>query len=277
MLILFSIISCALLLAPSDVFGGQEISVFQDKTCDPKVASWTSWFNIQDPLINNGNDVEELMHIKVIHSEAKRCGTVLNVDYSVLQKSNDEAGPYQTLINQNGLFCMGTRASRCPNYKVRFCCPLASPSPANQCGQTFNPPRLQSSLRIVNGFEARPHSLPWAVSLQYKGVHDCGGVILDQWNILTAAHCLDYANDLGNYIARVGAHHRYTSGQAMPIAQLIIHPKYNETRSSDDIGIVKLARPIIFTNEIQPICLVDNVCKAIRQNLLLLSYKLFSI
>jgi hypothetical protein len=258
MLMLVPFISCLLLLS-SKAFGGQISSVFSDRVCDPKIFVWTSWFNTQDPLINNGNDIEDFSSIRKLYEEASRCESVSNVDYSVLQKSNNESGFYQTLINQNGLFCLGSSTSPCPNYKVRFCCPLQSQDSINQCGQTFESPDLRSSLRIVNGFQAKPHSFSWAVSLQYKGVHDCGGVIVDQWNILTAAHCLDYWNDLGNYFARVGAHDRYLSGQLIPIAQLIIHPNYDELHSTNDIGIIKLARPIVFSNEIQPICLVDNV------------------
>lgn len=158
---------------------------------------------------------------------------------------------------------MGSPTSRCPNYSVRFCCPLEQTSSGPQCGQTFRQPVLNPHLRIVNGFEAVPHSLPWAVSLQYKGVHDCGGVIIDQWHVLTAAHCLDYADDLVNYYARVGAHNRFTSGQLMPIAELIIHPTYNEQRSSDDIGLIRLASPIQFSQDVQPICLLDNVSQII--------------
>jgi hypothetical protein len=260
MLILIPFISSILLLS-SNVLGGQISSIFHDTVCDSKLSAWTSWFNTQDPMINNGNDFEDFAIIQKLYEEASRCESVLNVEYSVLQKSNNESGSYQTFINRNGVFCIGSSGSRCPNYRVRFCCPLISRDPITQCGQTFQSPNLRSSLRIINGFQAKPHSFPWAVSLQYKGIHDCGGVIIDQWNILTAAHCLDYSNDLGNYVARVGAHDRYSSGQSIPIAQLIIHPNYDETRSANDIGIIRLAQPITFSNEIQPICLVDNVCK----------------
>jgi hypothetical protein len=258
MLILIPFISSVLFLS-SKVFGGQISSVFSDSVCDPTTSSWTSWFNTQDPMSNNGNDNEDIVIIRRLYEEASRCESVSNVGYSILQNSNNEAGAYQTFINQNGLFCMSSGATRCPNYQVRFCCPLAQHYPVNQCGQTSQSPYLRSSLRIVNGFQANPHSFPWAVSLQYKGVHDCGGVIIDQWNILTAAHCLDYSNDLGNYKALVGAHDRSSSGQLISIAQLILHPNYDEYRSTNDIGIIKLARPITFTNEIQPICLVDTV------------------
>jgi hypothetical protein len=224
--------------------------------------------------MNNGNDIEDIANIRNLYEEASRCETVLNVDYLILQSSNNESGAYQTIINNNGLFCFGVRGSHCPNYKVRFCCSLKGQDSISQCGQTFQSPYLRSSLRIVNGFQVNPHSFPWTVSLQYNGRHDCGGVIIDQWNVLTAAHCLDYSNDLGHYFVRIGAHDRYASGQLISIAQLILHPNYDETRSSNDIGIIKLARPITFSNEVQPICLVDNVCKTkillLNQNFLYL-------
>jgi len=242
-------------------FGEQIISIYEQIVCDTSNSAWTSWFNIRDPLVNNGSDIEDFALIRKLSEEAARCSAVLSVDYAIVQSSNNDKGLYQTYINSQGLFCMGSETARCPNYKVRFCCPLPSAQAASsQCGYTYQQPILHSSARIVNGLEARPHSFPWAVSLQYKGIHDCGGVIIDQWNILTAAHCLDYANDLGNYLVRVGAHNRLASGQTKRIARLIIHPEYDEYRSTNDIGIIRLAEPIEFNQQIQPICLLDNVC-----------------
>jgi hypothetical protein len=263
MLILLPILSCILLYS-SNVFGGQELSSITDNECNFETSSWTSWFNTQDPKTTiNGNDIEDISSIRKLYPEAVRCETVSNIEYSVLRKSNKDPSFYQTLINNNGVFCMGSSTSPCPDYSVRFCCPLEQEYISQQCGKTFHQPHLNSPLRIVNGFEAIPHSLPWAVSLQYKGVHDCGGVIIDQWHILTAAHCLDYSNDLENYYARIGAHNRLSSGQLIPIAELVIHPTYNETRSTDDIGIIRLASPITFSQDVQPICLVDNVSRKI--------------
>ena len=250
----------SLLLFSSVIASEQISSSIVDNECDLNTSSWTRWYNTHDPKTSiNGNDIEDISSIRNFYSDAVRCTTVSNIEYAIQGQSQGQTNFYQTLINNNGVFCMGSPTSPCPDYSVRFCCPLEQTSLSSQCGRTFRQPNLNSVLRIVNGFEAIPHSLPWAVSLQYKGVHDCGGVIIDQWHILTAAHCLDYSNDLGNYYARIGAHNRLTSGQLIPIAELIIHPTYNEARSSDDIGIVRLAAPITFTEEIQPICLEDNV------------------
>jgi len=43
--------------------------------------------------------------------------------------------------------------------------------------------------RVVGGVEAVPHSWPWMVSIHYDGRHFCGGSLInDQW-VVTAAHC----------------------------------------------------------------------------------------
>lgn len=259
MLKLVLVITCLLSLL-STAFGGQVFSTFIGNKCEPGIAAWTPWFNTQDPLINNGDEREDVATIRKMYQEAYRCTSIFNVEYSVIQQSNNELGSYRTLVNQTGLFCTGADNARCPNYRIRLCCPSIQQYSVSQCGITYQQPYLRSSLRIVNGYQAKPHSFPWAVSLQYRGAHDCGGVIIDQRHILTAAHCLDYSHDLGNYFARVGAHDRHSSGQLIPIAKLIVHPEYDEGRSVNDIGIIKLAQPIMFNNEIQPICLVENVC-----------------
>ena len=62
------------------------------------------------------------------------------------------------------------------------------------CGITCFPPNIimqgdkimPYTARVVNGKEARPHSYPWLVNIEQK----CGGAIIDEYWVLTAAHCL---------------------------------------------------------------------------------------
>jgi len=64
------------------------------------------------------------------------------------------------------------------------------------CGISTNAP---NSARIVGGNEAKPHSWPWMVFIQCSYVkaqdqetyeRECGGTIIsDNW-VVTAAHCL---------------------------------------------------------------------------------------
>jgi transmembrane serine protease 3 len=131
---------------------------------------------------------------------------------------------------------------------------------ANSCGQTFVSPR--SLQRIVGGFEARPHSLPWQVSLRTYDWHFCGGTLIrtgatDQSDIVvTAAHCL--YNPKQELKVAVGAHWRnqvQPGEQSIPVANVILHSSYNPNTQEHDIAIVKLSKPIKFSNTIQPACL----------------------
>jgi len=45
------------------------------------------------------------------------------------------------------------------------------------------------NVRVVGGVEAMPHSWPWQVSLQNSRGHFCGGSIINQQWVVSAAHC----------------------------------------------------------------------------------------
>ena len=50
---------------------------------------------------------------------------------------------------------------------------------------------------IVGG-QIAPSPIPWQVSLQKGGAHFCGGIILDTFTILSAAHC--FKSDPGEFV-----------------------------------------------------------------------------
>ena len=56
-----------------------------------------------------------------------------------------------------------------------------------ECGLPAISPNVMS--RIVGGVEAVPHSWPWMVSLQAGGDHFCGGSLINNQWVLSAAHC----------------------------------------------------------------------------------------
>ena len=66
---------------------------------------------------------------------------------------------------------------------------------------------VQAEDRIIGGNDAEERAYPWMVSIQnkYTGEHICGGTLVDEFLVLTAAHC--YRNEpLNSYVAVVGAY-----------------------------------------------------------------------
>jgi len=135
---------------------------------------------------------------------------------------------------------------------------------AVQCGQTPNPPNLGGF--IVGGQEARPHSIPWQIGLgtlfkygskYYQGGQICGGSIVSDRLVVTAAHCISPNK---KYYVAVGQHDKKSNSEAskkvVMVAEAITHPNWNDRRITKyDIAVLKLSEPITFNDAVQPICL----------------------
>ncbi|XP_037377520.1 prothrombin [Talpa occidentalis] len=123
--------------------------------------------------------------------------------------------------------------------------------------------------RIVHGWDAETGIAPWQVMLFRKNPQEllCGAsLISDRW-VLTAAHCLLYPPWDKNFtvddlLVRIGKHSRtrYERGfeKISMLERLIIHPRYNWRENLDrDIALLKLKKPITFSDYIHPVCLPD--------------------
>ena len=115
------------------------------------------------------------------------------------------------------------------------------------------------SIRIVGGEESTPHSRPYQVSLQStSGEHFCGGSLIGEDLVLTAAHCMEGVNGENPELqVRVGAHNLTDgSGQVIQVATTYTNQEYPNL--SKDVAILKLAEKISDTNA-KPVTLADEV------------------
>ncbi|XP_045470280.1 serine protease grass-like [Harmonia axyridis] len=133
--------------------------------------------------------------------------------------------------------------------------------------------RLDTDVRIINGNQTGLFEFPWMALLSYRlasGLRfGCGGTIINNRYILTAAHCIAALKNplIG---VRVGEHDLRTKRdcetvknrttcappvQDVAIDRLIIHPEYNTSLYSNDIGLIRLATRLRMDTNVAPICM----------------------
>lgn len=110
--------------------------------------------------------------------------------------------------------------------------------------------------RIVGGSEATPHSYPWMAALFVDDQWFCGGsLISDEW-VLTAAHC---AKDASEMRVMLGAHNVREATEEGRIElvtrDFFTHERYNQIVLHNDLALVHLPEKVNFTDIIRPVCL----------------------
>ncbi|KAF7209760.1 transmembrane protease serine 11D [Nothobranchius furzeri] len=136
---------------------------------------------------------------------------------------------------------------------------LSAPASAQHgCGQRTLVGNPDVS-RIVGGQEAPEGAWPWQVSVQIFYSHHCGGTIINDLWVLSAAHCFYKYMSISRNQYRVMAGLNVLSApglhiQVRSIREVKIHKDYNDTTTDNDVALVLLSSPLNFTAYVQPAC-----------------------
>lgn len=119
---------------------------------------------------------------------------------------------------------------------------------------------LKIKPRILNGFTSEKGQFPFYAFLDIL-LSDgseawCDGTLLNNEYVLTAAHCLRGANEIIVHLGSLETDNYGEKGRNVIVVKkenFIIHPKYFSLFFDQDIGLIRLPRPIEFTETIQPV------------------------
>ncbi|XP_069490831.1 trypsin-like [Ambystoma mexicanum] len=107
--------------------------------------------------------------------------------------------------------------------------------------------------RIIGGYDCTPHSQPWQVYFTYNGQRWCGGTLINEYWIISAAHCYKQPKTL---VAHLGEHNvleEEGTEQHIQVDKAYQHFYYNEYYMDNDFMMVKLDTPAKFNQYVQPI------------------------
>jgi len=129
------------------------------------------------------------------------------------------------------------------------------PRPRAQCGEE-GPPSPHT--RIVGGEEAAQHQWPWQVAIHVNDAFFCGGSIISESYILTAAHCLE---DAEFFTVMAGAHDIGKASEPHRVEIFsdngIAHPQYDPESLENDIALIELPMPAPLNDYIKLACLPE--------------------
>ncbi|XP_011631695.1 proclotting enzyme [Pogonomyrmex barbatus] len=131
-------------------------------------------------------------------------------------------------------------------------------SSTSQCGAKNG---NQDQERIVGGHNADPGEWPWICALFNAGRQFCGGSLINDKHVLTAAHCVANMNswDVARLTVRLGDYNIKTNTEIRHIERrvkrVVRHRGFNSRTLYNDVALLTLSEAVEFTEQIRPICL----------------------
>ncbi|XP_063291834.1 transmembrane protease serine 5 [Pelobates fuscus] len=141
-------------------------------------------------------------------------------------------------------------------WQIRYGC-ISGHIVALKCSECGS--RSKAS-RIIGGSDVALGRWPWQVSLYLNNRHVCGGsIVAHQW-IITAAHCVHnyrspQLSSWSIYSGMVSHSSMRQNTPASTVEKIIHHQKYEERSHDYDIAMMKLEKPLNYSDSVRPVCL----------------------
>ncbi|XP_072402812.1 uncharacterized protein l(2)k05911 [Diabrotica undecimpunctata] len=130
--------------------------------------------------------------------------------------------------------------------------------PIGSCGAKNG---YQDQKRIVGGHNAEVNEWPWIAALFNGGKQFCGGSLIDNNHILSAAHCVAHMSswDVARLTVRLGDHNIKSNSETRHIEKrvkrVVRHRGFDARTLYNDIAILTLDSPVDFNQQVRSVCL----------------------
>ncbi|XP_055599853.1 chymotrypsin-2-like [Uranotaenia lowii] len=126
---------------------------------------------------------------------------------------------------------------------LMICLAVAKASPV-LLGQDAEP-----ESRMAGGQDAPEGDFPYQVSLRLGGIHYCGGAILNQRWIITAASCASGVAPSALEIV-AGTYSLSNGGTSHTADRIVIHPNFEIESLTNDVAVVRVRQPFIISSSV---------------------------
>ncbi|XP_037954982.1 trypsin-1-like [Teleopsis dalmanni] len=118
--------------------------------------------------------------------------------------------------------------------------------------------QISCGSRIIGGQYAQSGQFPYQISLQLNQRHHCGGSLISDMVVITAAHCVMGQSPTKMRVVAGTADLLAGDGKAFEIADIVRHSQYNPETQDYDIALIKLKSAVPLGGNIQTIELASS-------------------
>ncbi|XP_066991640.1 uncharacterized protein [Anabrus simplex] len=114
--------------------------------------------------------------------------------------------------------------------------------------------------RIVGGSDAELYEFPWQVAIFLEELFFCGGALINEQFVLTAAHCLMTRDTpVEAIVLQLGDHDLTTINETAHVTRrvktVLFHSHFHPFLLANDIAMLRLDKPVALSYRVRPACL----------------------
>ncbi|XP_068218099.1 serine protease filzig-like [Palaemon carinicauda] len=129
----------------------------------------------------------------------------------------------------------------------------------DKCFQLTDEYPADPSFRVIGGGYTGVNEYPWQVALVYDKKFFCGGSLISDRHILTAAHCVfgSFSKGLDKLFVSLGDHDLSTRNETEHIVakvkHIFWHLHYNPHTTENDIALMELEEPVTYSYSVSAV------------------------